>query len=664
MRGVVQGGAGRGEEVDLLHAGEGLGRGDFRVWHCEDAPDGAGLAAARAEFAAGQAVGGGDGDGDGVVAGEVWVVDAEDGGAGVWRGGGVGEDLVVVPEFAGAGVGGGGVAGVLDVDEADGHEAFVAEAGGDDGDFGGGEGGGALALVGGVWGGVREVHPLPEPEDHEEVAAEGVHLACVEELVEGGVLEGRGGGVGAREVCPEEVGGGGGHPAAETEAVWEFGVGESGAEDGGDGGVFVSERGGERDAPEAVGEPKAVSGGEEGPGLHGGGSGGGRWGWGAGCRLGLTRDCEKEERDERAEHGGSVPRIDRLPGMPETEAKPGALRLLGRAAVNSLCALHPALVERRVAEAVARSVPGEMKRLLVPGFQYALVVGERAVVGGAVGVARAGEAMTQRSRFRVASLSKPVSALVLLQAAASGEFDADAPVEPYVPEWDWGGAKRPVTVRRLLRHEAGLASLHAAHAADGEEAVLAMRGVPGVGGKSGYSGLNYVAAQLAVERMTRGRFEEMAARHVFGPLGLSGAGFGAASRAGTVGFHDEEGRELGRMWSPALASSGLVASAAEIATVVREALCALGGRRGVFSPEVARDVLVPREGALFACGFSADERAGVVTHGGQRPGYRGFLFVDLRVRALCVLLANGERGGDVNREVSGLAADLAGRLRA
>ena len=58
------------------------------------------------------------------------------------------------------------------------------------------------------------------------------------------------------------------------------------------------------------------------------------------------------------------------------------------------------------------------------------------------------------------------------------------------------------------------------------------------------------------------------------------------------------------------------------------------------------------------------QRAGVVTHGGQRPGYRGFLFVDLRVRALCVLLANGERGGDVNREVSGLAADLAGRLRA
>ncbi|MCC6951289.1 MAG: beta-lactamase family protein [Phycisphaerales bacterium] len=350
--------------------------------------------------------------------------------------------------------------------------------------------------------------------------------------------------------------------------------------------------------------------------------------------------------------------------MQETKARPGALRLLGRSAVNSLCALHPALVERRVAEAASRGVPRELRRLGVPGFQYAIVVGERPVVCGGLGLARAGEAMTQRSRFRVASLSKPVAALVMLQASARGEFDADAPVEPYIPEWDWRGAKRPVTVRRLLRHDAGLPRVHPAHAPDGERATLAMQGIECVGGMSAYSGLNYAAAQLAVERMTRVRFEDLAARHVFEPLGVEGAGFGAACRGATVGFHDAEGRELARMWSPAQACSGLVASASEIAVVMAQALGALCDRRSIFQPEVARQVLVPREGAAFTCGLAAEERRGVLTHGGLRPGYRGFVFVDVRARVGCVLLANGERGGELNRDLSGLAGDLATRLRA
>ncbi|MCE7974964.1 MAG: class A beta-lactamase-related serine hydrolase [Leptolyngbya sp. PLA1] len=352
--------------------------------------------------------------------------------------------------------------------------------------------------------------------------------------------------------------------------------------------------------------------------------------------------------------------------MQDADARAGSLRLLGRAAVNSLCALHPALAERRVSEAVSRGVPARLRRLRIPGFQYALVVGDRPVVSAALGVAHGstGEAMTVASRFRVASLSKPVAALVLLQAAARGELDADATIEPYVPEWDWSGARRPVTVRRLLRHDAGLPTLHPTHVRDDEPAVLKMEGVPGVGGTRGYSGLNYVAAQLAAERMTGVTFEQMAARHVFEPLGMEGTGFGGASREGTVGFHDEVGRELPRMWSPALAGSGLVATAAQIATILREAMRAMRGLGSVIAREAACEVLVPRDGAPFACGLAVAESPDVRTHGGVRPGYRGFIIVDLRVRVGCVLLANGEYGGEVNRPVSGLVADLAARLRA
>jgi CubicO group peptidase (beta-lactamase class C family) len=72
-------------------------------------------------------------------------------------------------------------------------------------------------------------------------------------------------------------------------------------------------------------------------------------------------------------------------------------------------------------------------------------------------------AMTERARFRIASLTKPVVSVAALMLADEGRLELEAPVAHYLPVLARlalaGGVKpgRAPTVRDLLRHTAGLA---------------------------------------------------------------------------------------------------------------------------------------------------------------------------------------------------------------
>lgn len=73
------------------------------------------------------------------------------------------------------------------------------------------------------------------------------------------------------------------------------------------------------------------------------------------------------------------------------------------------------------------------------------------------------EPMREDARFRVASLTKPVVSLAVLQLVDEGRVDLDAPIYLYVPALqrlrlaDGSAPQRPPTVRDCLRHTSGLA---------------------------------------------------------------------------------------------------------------------------------------------------------------------------------------------------------------
>ncbi|WP_416981301.1 serine hydrolase domain-containing protein [Streptomyces sp. T028] len=176
--------------------------------------------------------------------------------------------------------------------------------------------------------------------------------------------------------------------------------------------------------------------------------------------------------------------------------------------------------------AMAEGAPGAMARFTGPEGVQARTVGVRDRDSGA--------AMDIRARFRIGSVSKTFSSVVLLQLVQEGRLELDAPVNRYLP------GLLPddrITVRHLLTHRSGLADYTDAmfeHTVPGFEAVrnrvfshqelvdLSLSEPrttePGVSYK--YSNTNFVVLGMLIEKTTGKPVAQEYQRRIIGPLGL------------------------------------------------------------------------------------------------------------------------------------------------
>lgn len=178
---------------------------------------------------------------------------------------------------------------------------------------------------------------------------------------------------------------------------------------------------------------------------------------------------------------------------------------------------------RRTTEAGA---PGAMARITGPGGVRTKAVGVRDRTTGA--------AMDARSRFRIGSVTKTFSAVVLLQLVSEKKIRLDAPVNQYLP------GLLPddrITVRHLLSHRSGLADYTDAMFArtvPGFEAVrtrvFGYRELVGLslkeprttepGAAYAYSNTNFVVLGMLIEKVTGHPVGEEYERRVIRPLRL------------------------------------------------------------------------------------------------------------------------------------------------
>src|SRR5687768_15668376 len=97
-----------------------------------------------------------------------------------------------------------------------------------------------------------------------------------------------------------------------------------------------------------------------------------------------------------------------------------------------------------------------MARLGIPGLTAALVLKGELVWSGGFGTADIENQLPARPEtvYRLASVSKPITAAAVLQLAERGKLDLDAPIQKYVPAFPDKGL--PITVRQLLAHQGGI----------------------------------------------------------------------------------------------------------------------------------------------------------------------------------------------------------------
>jgi CubicO group peptidase (beta-lactamase class C family) len=137
--------------------------------------------------------------------------------------------------------------------------------------------------------------------------------------------------------------------------------------------------------------------------------------------------------------------------------------------------------------------------------------------------------------YRVGSISKSITALVLLSLVEEGVVGLDDPVEPHLPELHRLANRSPdhraITFRDLAAHTAGLArEPSTSHSARGpyrewrRKLVAALPATdvvapPGTGYR--YSNVGYALLGLALERAAGRSYEALVRERVFEPLGMA-----------------------------------------------------------------------------------------------------------------------------------------------
>jgi CubicO group peptidase (beta-lactamase class C family) len=101
-------------------------------------------------------------------------------------------------------------------------------------------------------------------------------------------------------------------------------------------------------------------------------------------------------------------------------------------------------------------VLSELARTRTPGVQVAVVVDGRLAYSKGYGVAdiETGRPVTDRTLFRVGSVTKMVTGTLIAQLAAEGKLDPQSPIARYVTELEGKRVGR-VTTHQLLTHSAG-----------------------------------------------------------------------------------------------------------------------------------------------------------------------------------------------------------------
>ncbi len=132
-------------------------------------------------------------------------------------------------------------------------------------------------------------------------------------------------------------------------------------------------------------------------------------------------------------------------------------RLLALASlwIAAACAAAQAPTEGQI-QSIRREILGEMERKGIPGLSAAIALEGNLAWSEGFGFSDLENrvAATAKTVYRLASISKSVSAVAALRLWEEGKLDLDAPVQTYCkafPEKSW-----PVTTRQLLGHLSGI----------------------------------------------------------------------------------------------------------------------------------------------------------------------------------------------------------------
>ena len=173
----------------------------------------------------------------------------------------------------------------------------------------------------------------------------------------------------------------------------------------------------------------------------------------------------------------------------------------------------------------------QMRLLEIPGVALAVVHEDQVYTQG-YGVAGSdGRVMTPQTPFLIASLSKPITALAIMQLVEAGKIDLDQPVRSYLPWFqvkDSEGSEQ-ISVRHLLNQTSGfseregyLRNIKIDHSNNALEQSIQLLSSSNLNNPPGetfeYSNTNFDVLGLLIQTVSGQSYEDYIQTQIFDPL--------------------------------------------------------------------------------------------------------------------------------------------------
>jgi CubicO group peptidase (beta-lactamase class C family) len=318
-----------------------------------------------------------------------------------------------------------------------------------------------------------------------------------------------------------------------------------------------------------------------------------------------------------------------------------------------------------------------MDRHGVPGVSLAILRDGEVVALEGYGVTAADrpEPVTARTPFQVASVSKHVTLLAVLQLVADGTLNLDADLNRYLRSWQLPDGAL-VTLRELLSHQAGLSHVPPTNFLPTETMPTVLEVLTGTGPATNEpvraqhpagtvfrkTNINYSVLQQLLEDVTGRAFPELMRQLVLEPLEMTDSSFDQdfphRSETPVAIGHDVHGEPIAGRYRVRneVAAGGLWASAADLAKVATEIRRAYRGERGrLLTRPLAQQMLtIWHPGSFYGLGTVIDTSAGDLEfgHGGRTVGFRVGTFTQIDSGAGLIVLANSESGKQVQAHLA------------
>ena len=359
------------------------------------------------------------------------------------------------------------------------------------------------------------------------------------------------------------------------------------------------------------------------------------------------------------------------------DTAPAQRLVLGLALLVSVAGPSLAQIDTTAAR-IARELGPLLAKHKVPGIAVGVVAKGKLLWQGGIGVVEAGtqSPITATTRFQIASISKPITALAVLRLAKQGKLKLDEDVNLGLSSWKLPASKytlkQPVTARLLLMHRAGINLdgswgfsrterprpslvdfLNGTHSRKDNPAV---KSIAEPNTKYRYSGGGFAILQQYLEDTHHEPYSALVQREVFHPLGMLHANViidpEPTSESDFAAGHSRAGTVIEGKWRyyPHAAGAGIYASVDDLTRLAIAVLDAYHGRDSTWlsRADILEMIRLPyADKGDYAMGWHVvkDDKGQVsIAHSGLNSGFISVFKIDLDLDSAGVVLTNSEKG--------------------